>query len=318
MLTVLEIKTNLNKVFTRQTDDARNANIAILNYIDHMAKTTGVNIGAWDIGTMFKDPSNKKQSLELIKERNTINRIFFGEVERLKAIPNGENDRISLLLKSNLERISTTRKATRTKQIENELKYKVTHLDGSLRQTMEYIASIAKFKKELAELNGANTEDKIISDIQEICNGNFYEFLEINGSTITFITRNDIINTFKKPMANIDITVNLGKFKILFDMNSLAMIVKPYQNNIMVETSYCHPHVSNSGNICWGNVSGRASELLQKFDVKNALLLLATLLTTYNEEAPYVALVTFKEKKEAMEAEKSQQQLNERAEQEWA
>jgi hypothetical protein len=149
----------------------------------------------------------------------------------------------------------------------------------------------------MAELNGGNTADKVISDIQEILAGNFYEFLEVKGSTITFVTKNDVINTYVKPSASIDLSVNLGKFKIMFDMNSLAIMVKEHSGNTMVDQHY-HPHVGNRGTVCWGNASQHSQDLLQKMAVKEALVLLATLLTTYNESAPYVTLGHFKQKQD--------------------
>lgn len=304
MLTILDIRTNTAKVFSRQSEESRNANLGIINYLDHMAKTCNININAWDIEAVFSDPANKKQSLDLIKDRGAINKLFFMEVEKFKATPNADSDRVAVLLRTNLEKIGSVRREARMKTLNNEVANKIIEIDSTIKRTMEYIAAVAKHKKEMAELNGANTEEKVISDIQELLKGNFYEFVEIRGTTIIFATKNDIINKFNKPSAKIDLTVNLGKFQVLFDINSLAMVVKPHKDNVMVENHY-HPHVSNNGGICWGDAANHAKDLLLKFDVKGALLLLASLLTTYNEQAPYVALGTFDVKRKEMDGAKT-------------
>lgn len=307
MLTVLDIKTNYNKVFIRQSEENKNANMTTLNYIETLAKTAGFNIAAWDIATIFKDPSNKKQSLELIKDRAIINKIFFEKMNEIKANPNQVGESISLLLKTNLEKIAKQRREVSAKRIEQDIKNEQNYIDDYCRGLSDRIARVVKYRKEMAELNGTNADDKVISDLKDVLTGNFFEFLEAKDNTLTFITKNDIYNTYVKPSANLNLNVNLGKFKVVLNMNNMELAVLPHQNNTMINGFY-HPHVSERGRICWGNVSSRAASLLTKMDIKNTLLLLATLLTTYNEEAPYIALGTIKVEQDRLALQNNQTQ----------
>jgi len=308
MLTLHECLLNSKKVFARQSEESKNANIAILNYIKHLSDTASVNITAWDIGVLFSDKTNKKASLELIKNRNEINKIFFAEAEKNKAQPNDQINNVEVLLKNQLGIALKKRQDDQRRRLENDLQSRERDLNQYWEAINGRIANIIETRKQLAQLNNVSFNDKIISDIKELLLGNFYDFHSMEGSIIHFKTKNDIINKLIKPSAGLNITVNLGKFRIALNMETMKLQVFPFSDNIPVNRTgeqYTHPHVSYQGNICWGNVSERAAQCLINMDVKNVMLLLATLLTTYNEDNPYVPLVTFKDEFDKIEQLKS-------------
>jgi hypothetical protein len=304
MLTLNDCLLNTKKVFARQSDDVRNANIAILNYIKHLSETASVNIAAWDIETLFGDKSNKKASLELIKVRNEINKIFFGEVERTKTAPDSQLANVETILKNQLAASLKRRTDEKKRMLENTINTRIRDVDQYIIAMNDRIANIVNARKELAQLIGVGTEDKILSDIKELLLGNFYQFHDIEGSTINFITKNDIINKLIQPSAGLNITVNLGKFRIALDMDRMKINIFPFSNNVKVQRNgdnYFHPHVSSGTTVCWGNVSDQAGRMLGNMEVKNVMLLLATLLTTYNQDNPYAPLQSFKEVADDME-----------------
>jgi len=308
MLTINECFINHTKVFSRQSAETKASNLAILNYIKHLGDTSSVNIAAWDIESLFSDKTNKKQSLELIKNRNEINKIFFTEVERTRSDNSSAISNIEKILTKNFDTILTKRKNDKKRRFENEIQSKQEDLNTYIQYTANKTAEIVRLRTEILSLDNINASDKIVSDLKEILSGNFYEFIEIANDCIVFKTKNDIVNTLIKPSAGLNIKVNLGKFKISINLMSLSIKIYGYENNVMARDTFVHPHVSRDGNVCWGNVSEQAANYLTSLDLKNTLLLLATLLVTYNENNPYAPLYEFEAKRKELDAAKKTEQ----------
>lgn len=109
---------------------------------------------------------------------------------------------------------------------------------------------------------------------------------------VTIITPNITLN-HTTSLGN-NITVPMGHFKILLDLNNLKVDIQGHKDNIVFEGSM-HPHVSTSGIPCWGNASSHIIEALKKGCVSDILSVLMALLYNYNAASPYKPLENFYE-----------------------
>jgi len=297
-MNITELMLNQKSVFIRQTNEQKDANLAIVKYIMHLAETSQQNISLWDIDTLFKDPQNKKQSLELIKVKKDINAIFFKEAEKHKAEPNLMFDQLENSIKTSMENSYRTEREERKKTLNRQINNEQNNLNYALNNVNNYLRNIVTKKRELLKLDNVNYTDKVMADLKEVLKGNFYDVLSFENNVITFVTKNDVINSLIKPSAGLNLKVNLGKFKIKLNLTNMDMKIYTHMNNTISDGIY-HPYVSNSGSICWGNVSDEAASKLASLDIKGSLILLAALLVTYSDETtPYRSLHSFKAEQE--------------------
>jgi hypothetical protein len=289
---LIEIKQNYKKIFARQTDEQLKANIDSLDYITKLAKSTNINVFTWNIVDLFADKKNKKQSLELIKDKNEINKIFFTYSDSIQNTPNAELELIEKTVKNSINVLDLKLVNDKKQKLQRLIEIKTNEMSTYNNYIMNNISSIVSARQEMLKIVDVNIKDKIISDVIEILKGGFYEFHELNGYNLILVTKDSIINTYKNINEGIDLTLNLGKFKIIYNLEIFTLKVYPHENNYTVSSFY-HPHVNDSGEVCWGNVSVRASELLANAEIKEALNLLSVLLTTYNPDNPYRTLAQF-------------------------
>ena len=296
MITINEIFLNEKKYFARQPDELKNANKEALKYIQTIASTSQTNISHWDIGTIFKDPTNKKTSLDLIKDKKLLNKLFFETKMVEDSNPTTVDTNILNLIRTNLKKIDNSiineRKNTLNRVISSE-EQRITEYQNEISRR---IAAIIRNRKELLSLDGIDSNEKVLSEIAEILKSNFYKFESFDRNVLTLSTKNDVINTYKNTAANIDCTVNLGKFKILLDVQNASVMVLPKENNVIYEkdsNKWYHPHIRYSGAICWGNANSAVTGLLSGLEFKKVLDILSSILLNFNFENPYVQLTRF-------------------------
>lgn len=295
MLTITEIKRNSSKIFSRQAEENKKANLAMIGYIEHLAQTSSTNIQNWDIEELFADQTNKKLSLEILKNKSMINKVFF---ERKLLVESDSAEEIKQVLKSidsSVEKVFSARKKERIENLQNTIISERESIETVTNQMLEKISKIVRSRSELDMLENISTKDKFVSDIEEVLKGNFYKFESFQDNILTLSTKQNVISSLINPKAGLNLSVDLGKFKAVLNLLDFNLKILPHENNIKLGGCY-HPYVGTSGAICFGNAAARANELLAEMNVKGVLELLAALLTNFSDEtAPHVSLSSFAE-----------------------
>lgn len=300
MLTVNEIKKNPSKVFSRQTEPSKKANLEILIYIEYLANSSNTNISTWDIGTLFRDSENKKASLELLKNKNEINKTFFEQKEKMKEGSTEEIQNIIKLIGNSIGTALDGQKEARILKLRNEIVNQRSKIEENVKAITEKIKDTVNSKKEMDMLEGTNSKDRVMADIEDILKGNFYQFHSFEDNLLVFTTRSDIVLGLVNVKAGVNYQVNMGKYKISLDMKTFKLLVLPHEKNMKLN-DHVHPFVGEHGDVCFGNVQSRASDLLASMDVKGILNLLMGLLTTYSaESSPYMVLESFKKESDRL------------------
>lgn len=256
-----------------------------IKYIEFMASTMHKNIADWEL---FLDANGKPHT-----DRKTINQCF---MERLAApspaapapsvAPISDADRKRIMELSARESVAELNNLKSTLVgIENDMTSYTRNYHTKLGQYREYSQKVDNFV--------VKTNDSFLKQVESVCAQGFYKWagLDANGR-LNFETVGDLILSHQNKAALIDMSVNLGRFKIIADAFTLQVWVKPLERNIVLYGKV-HPHVNNSGEICWGTLSDLFKRAAKNGDFVSVMNAVRDLITSYNHDNPYVALVSY-------------------------
>lgn len=279
------------KIFSRMGEENREKQIMIVNYIEQLASSTGINIDDWNIMEVFGTGTGNS----LVTDKRAINRILFNKFKdrSVEEKPAGAGT-VAPEAQQAINNLAETILNERKRELSDRLANCLGSTEERYRRYLRALSDAVKINMELAAMSTGTGPD-ISKEIETICATDFWNFEKATGNKITFVTAQDVVNTHKRPSAGLDISVNLGKFRATYDVECGNIRVEPAGNNIW-HREYTHPHISAEGSICWGNAGSTANNMLAAFKIADAFNLLASLLVTYSHENPYADLGSFYEK----------------------
>lgn len=132
-------------------------------------------------------------------------------------------------------------------------------------------------------------EPGIINEIKKIINEGTWRFYKFFEDEFFFYSSKDVILRYSNPAANINRAINMGKFKLTIDLNGGFYVFPLYGNRFREEDyeGHYHPHVSDSGELCWGNKFDEIKDNRVRGEVYNNVMLLNQLLAVYHPGGPY-------------------------------
>lgn len=280
---------NFNQ-FNNLSSVRKNNQIEKIKYIENVARSLDLNISSLDLNLFL--PTLEDNSISASPRE--INRILANlDLNEIQNEQNSQLEGIEITsrqlgaLKSAATRFRN--RALRQKEEEfNRLKRDITSYYSRANDLSVRALSL---RRELDNNRTTFGQDYVDQVERLIATGNF--ILESVGTNeIKFITRNDIINTFRNANADINLRVNLGKFLITVNYENLNLRVTNYSNNVNAG-GYIHPHIGTAGMLCLGNISELFSEAKVNGDIFTMLDLTHKLLVNYNDANPYVSLAAF-------------------------
>lgn len=95
--------------------------------------------------------------------------------------------------------------------------------------------------------------------------------------------------------------VDLGRFLVIIHLGpqNWNIEVKEFSGNVNSD-GYIHPHISSSGEVCWGTASEPLNEAYNRSDLSNMLAILYSTMTQYNHANPFICLFDFEHKTTAI------------------
>ena len=171
------------------------------------------------------------------------------------------------------------------------LKSEVQRLNNSIKDYQEYLASsIRNYELKLSQLHAYETSsvngtNKLIAEIRNLAKQYKVEDYDIVGETISIYTDDMIVELPDEYNAP---PITIGKFKI--DINLKKGQIK-FTNLTKKRKSYwgdgCqHPHISDKGNACWGNIASAVAELMGQNEICALYSVLASYLESVNLNDP--------------------------------
>jgi len=122
-----------------------------------------------------------------------------------------------------------------------------------------------------------------------------WEYSPNAGEYAFFVSKDPIVMRYKDDGAGVDYSVDFGKATVKVKFNPLRVVVS-FEHKMPID--YPHPHVSRSGNVCWGNAAGVVTKAVETYDVEPLFEALHLILTTYNPASPYVNLSRYHEEQD--------------------
>lgn len=279
------------KIFSRMNEENREKQIMIINYIEQLASSTGINIDDWNIMEVFGTGTGNN----LVTDKRAINRILFDRFKSKNVEEkSASNTTIAQEAQDAINKIAENILNERKRRLSDDLASILNNVQERYNRYLRALTDANSKRLELLALTSGAGPD-ISKEIEIICATDFWNFESANNRYICFVTAQDVVNTFKKPSAGVDISVNLGKFRAKYCVEGGYIKVEPAGNNVWCR-EYTHPHISSEGGICWGNAGSTANSMLTSFKIADAYNLLASLLVTYSNENPYAELGSFYEK----------------------
>jgi len=173
-------------------------------------------------------------------------------------------------------------------------------LNQSLRIKRSFLAKKANLERSLFEELGTVSEDmyRLSLEIDALENGlinledrAIREYNAIRDFELVekLVVRDDSFSVITKPIQIQDVII--GRFEIIISHENLDIINLDYPYS-----SYLHPHIKRDGElvICWGNLKGKVSRLLSRYEYASAVHLIISFLKSYNEDSSFKKLSFFR------------------------
>lgn len=272
--------------------EQRAENIKSLCYIKELAGRTNTNISRWRVGAIF----TVEGTANLVSSPNEINRRFFEkkvnlsdeDVEVPELSPNFFESVQSTMRNAHVDKINTA---------EHEYDSAVRRLNENTYAHERLLQNMIKAKDLVRRLKAPLDSANMVllkSDLQQALLEGFYgDMLMTRDGTIWLVTA-EIVIVLRNRAAAQDLSVNLGKMVVGFNMSSGLIKVVPYKNNRTTscgdDVGWYHPHVHKKGKPCWGDALPQATTAMSEWRPLQMLRLLHSVLTNYNPDNPYFHL----------------------------
>ena len=235
------------------------------------------------LGYKDADIAPIKEQLLACADQTSINKILFGIVPAP-----------ATLTPEDIQRIQMISRIDNSSEI-NQLRQDIIYKQGNITKYHNAIAVEAQKARELQRKMLSMKEyieHDLMPEVEKILKGGWYKFRLVSQDYISFITPNITLEHIN-PDAGINITHNMGSYRVEYWPNRKRMYCMKNEGNTVVDRYY-HPHVDSGGDICWGNAAAVASKAMMDIAPAKAFTALRTLLQTYNDNSAYKTLATFK------------------------
>lgn len=239
-------------------------------------------------------PSDLLASIKKCTDETAVNKLYFPWVEQFKVdgmTPGDEEFFKEILTVDNSEQIDSLKRAASAHQGQANI---------YLRMAQEQLEAMAKVNADIRGLlvSGGHS---LVEDIKKLLADGWYTLSQEETARLQrFKDTTDIVAFLTPPItlrdvnhdAGVDQSCDMGRYIVAYRPKQAHIAVYKYKDNV-VYGGYYHPHVGESGSICWGNAAEVATSSLKNNQPSRALTALRTLLQTYNDDSPYASLHNF-------------------------
>jgi len=273
----------ITQIFNNEFKDVCKDDSELYGYIEVMAKSLEKDITNRDLKEIF--PYNKSNKLTC--NENEITEILL-KLEDIKK----EEFNFSELQKENIIKSSENFYNKQKDNIQSDLNALKSTLSRKMQEVDEYMSQIVDKRKEYENMTD-NVSGQMLERLKGV-DASKWNLCKIQGDYIYFTTKEEIVLTHIKKAAGINLRMNFGKFKVSVNMKIMNLEIKEYKGNFTSDDEgYYHPHVDSCGDVCWGNLNNLRLEACENLDYGKLLEACYLLLTTYNDNSPYLSLAEF-------------------------
>ena len=271
-------------------------------YVHGLASAAGIDSSRWHLHRSFGDGNR------VFMRKSQLDEIF---AKRLAAFKKLEEKQKFVSFLPATKNMATTVDFSKipTKLFNSQLKVstqaateKLQQAERSLNSYQIYIRRFEKQKKaaqkEIAKIEATAKKVKdprkqLEKGVNELITFKLWENPIIDGD---FLYLNTVKNCKVKTQGDTGREHNLGRYGVAINLKHLALYVIPYEGNFVsgryeYDTQW-HPHVYESGVLCWGSAQTEAMNHLSALRLAELLQLLYSFLNFYNKDSPLITLST--------------------------
>lgn len=285
------------------TPEQKAANLSALNYVKTLAAQQNMNISEWNILEIF----GKEDGVNLVTDKKNLNKLFFDKLLKVKEEAKAEALKPEVIQNQALE-VEKIKKAF----VEAAKKIRANEIQVFRNNLYTFEQNLARAQQNLnsalVQFNETNNKIRALEEVTDVDTkytsalagvqkviekGLWINPVYENGYLYLNTQTNVMLHEVNKA-AKLDLHLDLGQLAVRININSnMHFDVIPYKNNLGVQ-GYFHPHVRPEGGICWGEASTAAMKHIADLQLEKALILLHSLINSYNPASPYMPLSRFK------------------------
>lgn len=261
-----------------ERETALQEQINALAYLEHMAASTSTDISEWNIIELFAED-------DLIPtDRNVLNEKFLEARSEARRGPQLSQDELIAETKKQLKNFDSSWIHERKASINAE----ISHYRESIQTYQRRLTETSRqMRNQMEQLEHLTSSTKLEDEIDKIAQNQFWEIERMASGSLYLRTRGSCVLRYRGE------TVDFGRFRIKIYLKTGGIVALPLENNIHYKFQYYHPHINENGGLCWGDAAGAVSEQFGMGNIAEILDLLQALLTTYNNDNPYMAFESF-------------------------
>lgn len=263
------------------------------NYLIYLCSNYGLNLS---------DVSSIEQSFINSNKKEATDQFFAFYKANKKSL---ENKKIKITLDSDkiksLSNFKINQNNDYIKTIQNSIKSDINLVINHQKDIEILLNRMAENREKIAHtLKPIN----MLSSLEKINALNFFTFDKEKSSIgeneqnpiLVFSTKEVILSS--RPNENPKVSYNFGSFYVRYSPNQNSIRVLKKHNN-HPSNGYYHPHIDQSGTVCWGNANDTYVESMNLMKPELAFEKLKALLQTYGG-TPYKSLGEFIQERDKM------------------
>lgn len=278
------------------TEEEKKSQKMALAYILQLCALTKTNLEGENIVGLFGTGTGT----QLLSEKTEINKRFFSfltqKAEAQKDVKEEKKDKPKAecpeAVFNAINKFSVEMVRTQIASFENAIKTHKAVLASYFDKIECCNKAIVENRQVIDRMQGKDSAGFLKEQFNKVIQKGNWVNPVVSGEYLYLNTKENVVCTYKNKLAKCDITVNFGQLAVKFDLRTFESSVIPYKKNIRYIDLY-HPHVNQSGHICWGDALKTSSAMQQEGRIFELLELLYTLLFTYNERNPYAGIECF-------------------------
>jgi hypothetical protein len=239
-------------------------------------------------------PDSVRQEILACKTKNWVNIKFF---DWLRSKPS-EHVEFTAEDTTLFEQMVSLRKSPAYEREKSQLASKLSQAKNYFDAAQSELISAGEIRAKLMQLEGTPSIS-LTEEIKKCIADGWYkydptltkEWNRANTQGIVFTTATVTTKYYNKK-AGIEMDVNLGRFKVVYQPARNSIKVLPFEDNVH-SSGHIHPHIGSGGSVCWGNAEDTYVHCMDHCQPSKAFLALRVILTTYNSDSPYVDLHEF-------------------------
>ena len=263
--------------------------IRAVQYLEELSALARVNLETWDMRIFRDDHRFQTVGDFVIRDNRTeINRVFWTEMEKRKSRaevpPEVDMANVSLLA-ADTEQLRESILQEQSNQLDKQARTLIQQACDAEYQINSRLVEANKLRLKSEQLMGRSRDMR--QRVASILELGSWTYQHRTGSILSFVTNREMILQYRNDPSKEHYRVNFGVMQANLDVVNAKLYVRAHPEPKVIVDGHYHPHISESGKVCWGDSLDIATKKLVEGDYKTVFSLLYSVLSNYTVGNPY-------------------------------